>query len=175
MKIKDIFLETLISGFSHLVWLIMFIILLSEMDATKFNILFATINTISVGVAAILASIIFGSSFFLGSLANRILSDILSLFNDPPDQATLNKARENNKSAALAYDLSWLNKNFFLSMAVAGLFILILSLLLDRKYMSENNSAIILIIGLPIVCTTIIALFTQRNDFHKKKKDLINN
>jgi hypothetical protein len=172
MKIKDIYLETLISGFSHLVWLIMFILLLADMDATKFNILYATINTISVGVAAILASFIFGLSFFLGSLANRILSDILSLFSDPLDQTILNNARENNKAAAFAYDSSWLNKNFFLSMAIAGLLILILSLTLNCKYMSENNSAIILIIGLPIVCATIIAFFTQRKDFLKKKNML---
>ncbi len=172
MKIKDIYLETLISGFSHLIWLIMVVLLLSDMDSTKFDTLYTTINNISVGIAAILASVIFGVSFFLGSLSNRILSDILSLFSDPIEQTKLNKAHENNLAAAHAYDLSWLNKNFFLSMSISGMLILILSLLLSCKYISGNNSAIILIIGLPIVCATIIAFFTQRKDFLQKKKAL---
>jgi hypothetical protein len=172
MQIKQIYIETLISGFSHLIWLLMFILWLSDMNATKFSDLYTTTITISVGATALIASVIFGISFFLGSLANRILSDILSLFSKPLEQSILNKAREKNKEASFAADSSWLNKHFFLSMSSSGLLIFVLSLLLDCKYMSSTHSTIILIVGFPIVCATIIAFFTQRHDFQRKQEEL---
>lgn len=159
METKSVVPETIISGFTHLTWLIMLIILVSGVDIAKF---ISFLMDISAGPAVLLAAMVFGLSHFLGTLANRLLASLLSIFSNAQDISTMTKARGNKKELANELDMNWLAKNYFLSMSFAGLFLIILTLCLDCKFDSGNQCGTILVIGLPLEVATIVAFLTQR-------------
>jgi hypothetical protein len=170
MKTKSINVETIISGFSHIIWMIMLIILLYPIN----NLAFITeFNNISIGAVAILAAIAFGASHFIGQLQYRIFADLSSLCKDPPDINKLNEAKKDNEKLAQDYNTSWLQKSFFRSMMFSLLLIMILAMCIDCKFNSCKASCIILIIGGSIEVFTIIAFITQRRDTEKKLKILM--
>jgi hypothetical protein len=170
MDTKSVVPETIISGFSHLLWLVMSVILLIDVDFTK---VIKSFTEISAGGTILLAPIIFGGSFFLGTLITKLLVGVSSIFSTPPDNSMLRKARGRNKEFANELDMSWLSKSFFLSMSFALLLILIMAICLECKYGGGNNWWVIFIVGFPIEISTVITFFIQRNRFLKTQNELL--
>jgi hypothetical protein len=169
MKTKSITVETIISGFSHIIWILMLVILLYPINISE---LIQMLSTISIGGVAILASLSFGASYFIGSLLDRIFADLSSLFKDPPDISELNRASRENKEAAQDYYTSWLLKSFFRSVMFSIPAIVVLGIFIDCKMNTSKAFYFILIIGGIIEILTITAFVTQRVDV-KKKLDML--
>lgn len=164
MQTQSIAPETIISGFAHFLWLAMFSLLCAEVDIPS---MIDWLSKVSVGAIALLLPILFGASHFLGTLANRIGSDIISIRNSEPDLKNRYKGREKYKEAAIACDLSWRTKAFFLSMAFAIAMTTIMTVWLDCRSRSGKDWALILAIGIIICVLSIIAVITQNKDFRR--------
>ncbi len=165
MKTKSITIETIISGFSHIIWILMLVILVYPINISDLIIMF---SGISIGAVAILASIAFGASHFIDQLLNRIFAGIISLFETPLNLNEFYEASKKNKEVARIYYSSWLEKSFFRSMMFSLLMIVVLAICLDLKFNSGKAFWIILIIGGPIEILTFIAFFTQRKEVKKQ-------
>lgn len=170
MRTKSINAETIISGFSHIIWILMLIILLYPINISD---IIKEFKNISISAFAILATIAFGASHFIGQLQYRLFADLSSLFKKPSDLEALNKAKMNNEKLALVYNISWLQKSFFRSMMFSLMLIVVFAICIDCKLYSCNDLCVIILIGIPIEVLTIIAFITQRGETEKLRKILM--
>ena len=170
METQSIRPETIVAGFSHFLWLFLLATLIIGIDPTG---LFTSLANISVGATALLGSAIFGASYFLGALANRILGDLSNLVGNPPTASELMRARQKNKDAASAVDSSWACKSLFRSVAISGLISLPIAFCLISKFGHGKELLVISFIGIPLEIAAIIAFFTQRHQYLADLKALI--
>lgn len=134
--------ETLITGFFHLLWLTLLALFLLGESPDVILIFLAKVES---GTAIFLFAVIVGVSFYLGTLAEHLLI----VFNYwRKNEEGRNKIIESFRGTpAEIYG----NKSFFLS-AFSGLVILMVLLLLE----SSNGKWAISIIGIPLSLVTLI-------------------
>ena len=159
--LKD-FPERIISGFAHLVWIILLIMLMLNLDPIES---ITKIKDISSGAAALIASLIIVASFFLGNLFDKIIiilnRIIMKLFNIEEQLMSelIDKYKEKETEEIRDLENYWIDKAFFRSIGIAVLLIIIFSLLLNCKYEKTNYCCAIIIIGLMIEIASWIIFF----------------
>lgn len=148
MKTNPFNFEILVTGFSHLLWLTLFTLLLLGISPSK---IIDSLSKIGSGTAVVLIALIGGVSFYLGFLAQDFLIFLSYLFN-----------KRGRKNRIYSYrsekDKIWNNKSFFRSMAFAivGILIFLLSMGFFNSESYKYFLAII-VIGFIVESTTIIA------------------
>lgn len=151
MDTQKLFPERIISGFAHLIWLVIIIFIILGINPTQFA---DYIKDIGSGFAAILVAMIIGASFLVGNLFDWIITDQVKLWSNifgiiPKPISEIIDLPKVNSEYMLDLRNSYLDKAFFRSIGSAGIAIIIASLLwnyLNGSYV--NVYLCILIVGL---------------------------
>lgn len=154
--------EVVIAGFCHLVWLMLLVSLIINPKPIALQTFIAGISGISGGAAALLGTALIGASFFLGTLANHLLTHLSigiakCLGNEPHDDKSLDEKRDNNRELIRSFETKCVGKSLFRSVYVAGIFIIALSLCWSSKLGSTNAKWTIIIVGSLLGIASLVA------------------
>lgn len=174
MNTRRLWPEIIISGACHLAWLVLLTIHILGRDPFE---LLQSLSTISGGAAALLASAIFGASYGLGSMVDRVLSDVSELVagwvGKPQLDSVVVKNLKDPDSGLLPslFDRGML-KAFFRSISLAIL--LNVGVLLCVFGTSNSKvSAAIIVVGAGLEICFVAAFITQRR-YHRLIYDEMN-
>jgi hypothetical protein len=147
--------ERIISGFFHFVWLIILIFILIGISPKD---LFDYLKEISSGSAALVASLILGTVFFLGNLFDRVITDAVKIYckrksiPQKPISELSQLKKDEDSDVLLDLKNSYIDKSFFRSISVAGIFIIISSLVWN--YLNDASFNVYL-------CISIVGIFLE--------------
>ena len=149
--------EVIVSGFFHIVWMVMLWMVSCNISP---NGLFVILRDVQVGFVAILAPITVGASFFLGMLVDRTLSSMSPVYYFVTRQQMPPSKVRRSKDGAHQLDLRWVAKAFFRSVSLAGIMITYLSFRLKADWSILTFEGV-----LEVVC--IYAFLTARSEYAK--------
>jgi len=157
--------ERIITGFAHLLWVVLFTMLLMDIKPEELYNYLLELNT---GYVALLASFIIGLSYYFGNLSDwfiiLIISYYMKIFKKEAKPLSKIKSKlENNKDTLQELRNIYIDKSFHRSIFIAGLFIILSSILLDGKWNEYKNFFTIISVGGFIEIITVITMNHLRN------------
>ena len=160
--------ERIISGSFHLIWIVLLIFVLLGINPTEVA---EYIKTISGGLAALIASITIGASFFLGNLFDRAISEAVRIYMElrsiSPKPILELKMKQIKCSSDELLELvnNYKDKAFFRSVSMAGLVIILLLLYWNLEYVFSGVGLSIIVVGLILESMSIRIFFVLRKKY----------
>jgi predicted GIY-YIG superfamily endonuclease len=127
MKSESFTPDIIISGFLHLIWIVLFG--MKQFNQTP-NVVFEAISKISTGAAALLGSIILGASFLLGVLVQRFIIEVIDFRKKKVDLPLPSSGNDTSRRIYLAHS----DKRFFLSAAFSIALVIYFAIKLSPQY-----------------------------------------
>jgi len=134
MNIKPLYIETVFTGFIHLIWITLLTLCILGKSP---EVIFCYLSQVESGTAVILLAISFSVSFFIGRIAEHFIIAVKYLFSTNATRQTYV-----NDFKGTTSDI-WGNKIFFLSSFVGLLFVVLLLLSLLKSEEEQNVTSII--------------------------------